>query len=101
MEKDDYTNCKFICGVADEGIMKCDRLKWGLVTMRHSSLSLDIKYMEYRVINCIKIVLLKCTNVNICLHNVQMRCFKAVMEYTIECDMKSEFDPNEDLFNVT
>ena len=27
LEKDDYTDCKFICRVADEGIMKSDRLK--------------------------------------------------------------------------
>ena len=27
-EKDDYINCKFICGVANEGIMKSDRPKW-------------------------------------------------------------------------
>ena len=27
LEKDDYTDCKFICSVADEGIMKSDRLK--------------------------------------------------------------------------
>ena len=53
LEKDDYTDCKFICGVADEGIMKSDRLKWRLVTIRHSSLSLDMKYIEYRVTNCI------------------------------------------------
>ena len=25
--KDDYTDCKFICGSVDEGIMKFDRLK--------------------------------------------------------------------------
>ena len=56
LEKDDYTDCKFICGVADEGIMKSDRLKWGLATIRHSSLSLDMKYIEYRVTNCIMAV---------------------------------------------
>ena len=56
LEKNDYTDCKFICGVADEGIMKSDRLKWGLVTIRHSSLSLDMKYIEYRVTNCIMAV---------------------------------------------
>ena len=56
LEKGDYTDCKFICGVADEGIMKYDRLKWGLVTIRHSSLSLDMKYIEYRVTNCIMAV---------------------------------------------
>ena len=56
MEKDDYTDCKFICGVADEGIMKSNKLKWGLVTIRHSSLSLDMKYIEYRVTNCIMAV---------------------------------------------
>ena len=33
LEKDDYADCKFICGVIDEGIMKSDRLEWGLVTM--------------------------------------------------------------------
>ena len=27
LEKDDYTDCKFICGIADEGIMKSDRSK--------------------------------------------------------------------------
>ena len=42
-----YTDCKFICGVADEGIMKSDRLKLRLVIMRHSSLPLDVKYIEY------------------------------------------------------
>ena len=52
--------------------------------MWHSSLSLSMKCIENRVINCIIIVSLKCINVNICLHNVQMQCFKAVMEYTIE-----------------
>ena len=39
------------------------------------------------------VVLIKCTNVNICLHNVQMQCFKAVMEYKIEGDTKSDI-PN-------
>ena len=27
LEKDDYTDCKFICGSVDEGIMKSDRVK--------------------------------------------------------------------------
>ena len=27
LEKDDYTDCKFICGSVDEGIMKSGRLK--------------------------------------------------------------------------
>ena len=56
LEKDDYTDCKFICRVADEGIMKSDRLKWRLVTIRHSSLSLDMKYIEYSVTNCLMAV---------------------------------------------
>ena len=56
LEKDDYTDCKFICSVADEGIMKSDRLNWRLVTIRHSSLSLDMKYIEYRVTNCLMAV---------------------------------------------
>ena len=30
------------------------------------------------------IVFIKCKNVNIFLHNVQLQCFKAVMEYAIE-----------------
>ena len=47
LEEDDYTDYKFICGVANEGIMKSDRLKLGLVIMRHSSLSLDMKCIEY------------------------------------------------------
>ena len=74
MEKSNYTDCKFICGVADKGIMKSDRLEWGLIIMqhRHSSLSLDMKYIEYRVINCILVVLIKCKNINIYLHNVQL-----------------------------
>ena len=60
LEKSNYTDCKFICGVANEGIMKFDRLEWGLVIMRHSSLWLDMKYIEYRVINCVMVVLIKC-----------------------------------------
>ena len=64
--------------------MKSDRLKWGLVTIRHSSLSLDMKYIEYRVTKCIMTVQIKCKNVNIYLHNVQLQCFKAVMECAIE-----------------
>ena len=110
MEKSNYTDCKFICGVADKGIMKSDRLEWGLIIMqhRHSSLSLDMKYIEYRVINCrhviirhsslsldmnnieyrvincIMFVIIKCKNINICLHNVQLQCLKAVFEYAIE-----------------
>ena len=27
LEEDEYTDCKFICGSVDEGIMKSDRLK--------------------------------------------------------------------------
>ena len=84
LEKDDYTDRKFICDVADEGIMKSDRLKWGLVTIRHSSLSLDIKYIEYRVTNCITAVQIKCININTYFYNVQLQCLKAFMEYAIE-----------------
>ena len=47
LEKSNYTDCKFKCGVADEGIMKSNRLKWRLVVIRHSSLSLDMKYIDY------------------------------------------------------
>ena len=74
MEKSNFTDGKFICGVADEGIMKSDRLEWGLIIMqhRHSSSSLDMKYFEYRVINCIMVVLIKCKNINNHLHNVQL-----------------------------
>ena len=68
-------------------------LHWGFVIIRHRSLPLAIKYIENRVINCIMDVLIKCTNVNIWLHNVQMQCFKAVMKYKIEGDMKSDI-PN-------
>ena len=64
--------------------MKSDRLKLELVIMRYSSLSLDMKYIGYWVINCIMFVIIKCKNINIYLHNVQLQCFKAVMEYTIE-----------------
>ena len=46
-KKSNYTDCKFICGAADEGVMKSNRLKWRLVVIRHSSLSLDMKYIEY------------------------------------------------------
>ena len=84
MENDDYIDCKFICGVADEGIMKSDKLKLGLVIMRHSSLSLDMNNIEYWVINCIMFVIIKCKNINNCLHNVQLQCLKAVFEYAIE-----------------
>ena len=84
MENDDYIDCKFICGVADEGIMKSDRLKLGLVIMRHSFLSLDMNNIEYWVINCVMFVIIKCKNINICLHNVQLQCLKAVFEYAIE-----------------
>ena len=31
LDKDDYTDCKFICGIADEGIMKSERLKWDML----------------------------------------------------------------------
>ena len=74
MQKSNYTDCKVICGVADEGIMKSDRLEWGVIIMqhRHISSSLDMKYIEYRVINCIMVVLIKCKNINIYLHNVQL-----------------------------
>ena len=83
-KKSNYTDCKFICGVADEGIMKSARLEWGIVIMRHSSLSLDMKYIEYWVINCVIVVLIKCKNINIYFHNVQLQCFKAVSECAIE-----------------
>ena len=84
LEKSNCTDCKFICGVADEGIMKSARLEWGLVIMQHSSLSLDMKYIEDRVINCVMVVLIKCKNVNIYFHNVQLQCFKAVSDCAIE-----------------
>ena len=69
LEEDDYTDYKFICGVTDEGIMKSDRLKLGLVIMRYSSLSIDMNNIEYWVINCIMFVIIKCKNINIYLHN--------------------------------
>ena len=69
LEEDDYTDYKFICGVTGEGIMKSDRLKLGLVIMRYSSLSIDMKCIEYWVINCIMFVIIKCKNINIYLHN--------------------------------
>ena len=84
LEKSNCTDCKFICGVADEGIMKSARLEWGIVIMRHSSLLLDMKYIEDRVINCVIVVLIKCKNINIYFHNVQLQCFKAVSECAIE-----------------
>ena len=83
-KKSNYTDCKFICGVADEGVMKSNRPKWRLVVIRHSSLSLDMKYIEYRVINCVIFVLIKCKNITIYLYNVQLQCFKAVFKYAIE-----------------
>ena len=43
LKKTDNTDCKFKCGIADEGIIKSNKLKWGLVTMRHKHLSLDMK----------------------------------------------------------
>ena len=52
--------------------------------MRHSSLSFSMKYIENRVINYIMVVKLKCININIYLHNVQLQCFNAIMEYAIE-----------------
>ena len=52
--------------------------------MQHDSLLLVMKYIENRVINCIMVVLIKCININIYLHNVQLQCFKAFMEYAIE-----------------
>ena len=52
--------------------------------MRHSSLSLSMKYIENRVINYIMVVKIKCININIYLHYVQLQCFNAVMEYAIE-----------------
>ena len=73
--KNNYTDFKVICGVADKGIMKSDRLKLRLVIMRHSSLSLGMKYIEYRVTNCIMFVIIKCKNINIYFHSVQLQCF--------------------------
>ena len=73
--KNNYTDCKVICGVVDKGIMKSDRLEWGLIIMRHSSSSLGMKYIEYRVTNCIMVVLIKCKNINIYFHSVQLQCF--------------------------
>ena len=84
LEKDDYTDCKFICGSVDEGIMKSDRLKLEICCNGHSSLSLSMKYIENRVINYIMVVKIKCININIYLHYVQLQCFNAVMEYAIE-----------------
>ena len=52
--------------------------------MRHSSLSLAMKCIENRVINYIMVVKIKCININIYFHNVQLQCFNAVMEYAIE-----------------
>ena len=52
--------------------------------MQHGSLSLVMKYIENRVINCVIVVLIKCININIYLHNVQLQCFRASMEYAIE-----------------
>ena len=84
LEEDDYTDYKFIFGVTKEGIMKSDRLKLGLFIIRHSSLSLDMNNIEYWVINWVKFVIIKCKNINIYLHNVQLQCLKAVFEYAIE-----------------
>ena len=58
MEKDEYINCKFICGIADEGIMKSDKPKWRLVLMRHISLLLAMKYIVFTVINWRLVVLI-------------------------------------------
>ena len=67
---------KALCSLID--------LNGGCILIRHSSLSLDMKYIKYRVINCIMVVLIKCININIYLHNVQLQCFNVVMEYAIE-----------------
>ena len=57
---------------------------WGLVIMHHGSLLLVMKYIENRVTNCVMVVLIKCINSNIYLHNVQLQCFRTFMEYVIE-----------------
>ena len=43
-----------------------------------------MKYIDNRVINCIIIVLIKCKNVYIYLHNIKLQCLKVVIEYAIE-----------------
>ena len=43
-----------------------------------------MKSIEKRVTNCVMVVLIKCINSNIYLHNVQLQCFRAFMEYAIE-----------------
>ena len=63
--------------------MKSDRLKLELVITRYRSLLLDMKYIEYWVINCIMFVIIKCKNINIYLHNVQLQCFKAVFDIVL------------------
>ena len=52
--------------------------------MHHGSLLLVMKYIENRVNNCVMVVLIKCINSNIYLHNVQLQCFRAFTEYAIE-----------------
>ena len=47
-------------------------------------MSFSMKYIENGVINYIMVVKLKCININIYLHNVQLQYFNAVMEYAIE-----------------
>ena len=58
MEKDDYIDCKFICGIADEGIIKCDRPKWRLALTRHISFLIPMKYVVYTVNNRKLVVLI-------------------------------------------
>ena len=67
---------KALCSLID--------LNGGCILIRHSSLSLDMKYIKYRVINCIMVVLIKCINISIYFHKVHLQCLKAVMEYAIE-----------------
>ena len=71
MKNDDYIDCKFICGIAKEG-MKSDRPKWELVIIGHSSLSLDMNNIEHWVINWVMFVIIKYKNINIYFHNVQL-----------------------------
>ena len=85
MEKDDYiliTNLYVV--VLIKALWSLTDLNWEFVIMRHSSLSLAMKYIENRVINYIMVVKKKCMNINIYLHNVQLQCFNAVMEYAIK-----------------